>query len=111
MNSRPIVELVYAVDCPNVSGARAHLRQAFDRVGWAAQWVEHDVGDASIPEHARGRGSPTVLVDGRDVSEAEGCGGARCRLYRDEEGRLSGVPPVEEIVAALVRGGVGVTVR
>jgi hypothetical protein len=100
----PVVELVYAPDCPNVSRTREHLLAALRHVGLEPQWLEHDVNDPSIPTHARGCGSPTVFVDGRDILDPEGCGDARCRLYRDGEGRLTGVPPVEDIVAAILRG-------
>jgi hypothetical protein len=100
----PIVELVYAPDCPNVGPTREVLQAALGEVGLPLQWLEHDVNDPSIPAHAQGRGSPTVLVDGRDILDAGGCGGAHCRLYRDDEGKLTGVPPVKAIVAAIRRG-------
>jgi hypothetical protein len=45
----PIVELVYALDCPNVSRAREHLVEAFRCVGLAPEWLEHDVNDPGIP--------------------------------------------------------------
>lgn len=100
----PVVELVYAPDCPNVDPTREVLRAAFDEAGLPPQWLEHDVNDPSIPAHAQGRGSPTVLVDGRDILDAGGCGGAHCRLYRDGEGKLTGVPSVKDVVAAIRRG-------
>jgi hypothetical protein len=99
----PVVELVYAPDCPNVTRTRDHLRQAFAQAGLASQWLEHDLDDPSTPPHARACGSPTVLVDGHDILDAERCAGSRCRLYRDGEGKLVGVPPVADIVAALLR--------
>lgn len=99
----PIVELVRALDCPNVSRTREHLVEAFRCVGLVPEWVEYDVNDPAIPDHVRGHGSPTVLVDGRDILHSDGCGAARCRLYRDGEGKLTGVPPVKDIVAAMLR--------
>jgi hypothetical protein len=86
----PTVELVYDPECPNVSRTRVHLTEALTRAGLVPQWSEHDVNEPSIPPHARGCGSPTVLVDGRDIVEIldmDPCAGARCRLYRDDEGR------------------------
>lgn len=103
----PTVELIYDPECPNVSRTRVHLREAFAHAGLVAQWSEHDVNDPSIPAHARGCGSPTVLVDGRDILEildTDRCAGARCRLYRDGEGKLTGVPPVKDLVAAMLQG-------
>jgi len=84
-----------------LGSTREVLREAFGEVGLPPEWLEHDANDPSIPAHARGRGSPTVLVDGRDIFDALGPGGAHCRLYRDGEGRLTGVPPVKDVVAAL----------
>ncbi len=99
----PIVELVYALDCPNVSRTREHLVEAFRCVGLAPEWLEHDVNDPATPAHVRGRGSPAVLVDGRDILHSDGSGGACCRVYRDGEGKLTGAPPVKDIVAAILR--------
>jgi mercuric ion transport protein len=99
----PTVELVYDPTCPNVGRTRVHLLEAFTRAKLVPQWSEHLVDDPSTPAHARGHGSPTVLVDGRDVFEAERGAEPRCRLYRDDEGKLTGVPPAKEILLALQR--------
>jgi hypothetical protein len=54
-----------------------------------------------MPERVRGYGSPTILVEGQDVSGAgEIDGTASCRVYATSEG-LRGVPSVEEIALAL----------
>ena len=66
------VDLVYDADCPNISVARANLIRAFSVAGIQPKWSEHRIGDATAPERTRGYGSPTVLVDGRDVSESSG---------------------------------------
>jgi hypothetical protein len=65
------VDLVYDPDCPNVSLARTNLMRAFSRAGMQPQWSEHRIGDRNAPERVRGYGSPTVLVDGRDVAGFE----------------------------------------
>lgn len=65
-------------------------------------WVEYQIGDPGLPEHARGFGSPTILVDGQDVAGAASGGSAECcRLYADDAGRRAGAPSIESIVAAL----------
>jgi hypothetical protein len=52
----------------------------------------------------RGYGSPTVLVDGRDVAGAVPIEGMRsCRVYESAADGPRGAPSVELIVAALVR--------
>jgi len=72
------------------------LREA----GVSAVWTEWSTEDARCPEHARGFGSPTILVNGEDVAPAphpwegrNGSGGPSCRVYRQEDGGLEGVPP------------------
>lgn len=99
----PTVELVYDRGCPNVAAARAHLLRAFVQAMLTPRWSECLIGDTAIPQHVRGYGSPTILVDGRDVSGAEPGPDACCRLYGTEGGRLSGVPSVSQIASALAR--------
>lgn len=96
-------ELIYFSGCPNVSAAREALDSAFAALKLPPQWTEYQTDDPKLPVHARGYGSPTILVDGRDVSGVDGRGSASsCRLYVDEHGRPAGVPSVHCIVAALV---------
>jgi mercuric ion transport protein len=103
MNDR--VELIYDVNCPNVSSAREALIQAFARAGVSASWLEWDRTSPESPRRVRGYGSPTILIDGKDVDGAEpGTGGESCRLYRDGASGFRGVPVVDQIVAALRKG-------
>ena len=97
----PTAELVYDRDCPNLESARAHLLKAFGQAGMTAHWSEYLIGDPAVPHHARGYGSPTILVDGRDVSGGLPANEDSCRIYVDEQGRFSGVPAVHEIATAL----------
>ena len=95
------VELVYDPDCPNVQAARAQLVRAFATLDLPSRWQEWCSGDPAMPEHARGYGSPTIFVDEQDASGAGQIDGtASCRVYATTEG-ISGVPSVEDIVAAL----------
>ena len=96
------VDLVYDPGCPNVGEARAHLQEAFANAGLTPRWSEHVIG-GSGPAHARGYGSPTILIDGRDVSGASPGDEASCRLYRDERGGLARVPTVAQIATTLSR--------
>ena len=76
----PTVELIYDRQCPSVPEARAHLLSAFVQAGLTPKWSEYQIGDADVPEHARGYGSPTVLIDGRDVSGAVASAEMSCRV-------------------------------
>ena len=93
------VELLYFPDCPNVSAAREQLRRAFAHIGQPATWSEYDISMDEVPLHARGFGSPTILVDGRDVMGTEPNAGSSCRIYAGSDVR--GVPPLDAVVARL----------
>jgi len=88
------VELLSDHDCPNAEAARTALREAFQSRKLAAEWSEASA-------RGRGYGSPTVLVDGRDVAGALPSDAPACRVYSHAGGRFSGAPPVELIAAAL----------
>jgi len=100
-----IVELIYDKDCPNVAAARTELLRAFARADIVARWREWDVSRADVPGHARGYGSPTILVNGADVSGAEPAGNdVCCRVYLGAGDGARGVPQLDDIVAALRAG-------
>ncbi len=99
----PTVELVYDADCPNVDLARAQLLRAFAAIAMPARWREWRRDEHQAPSRIRAYGSPTILVNGRDIVPAAG-DAACCRLYAHTGGALSGVPPVESIVTALRTG-------
>ena len=93
------VELLYFPDCPNVPAAREQLRRAFEAIGAPPKWNEIDVSSDAAPAHTRGYGSPSILVDGKDVTGATPGGGSSCRIYAGSDVR--GVPPLDAIVVAL----------
>jgi hypothetical protein len=103
---------VYDAGCPNVGEARSVLTRALQDAGAPAVWTEWCTDDPACPESHRGLGSPTILVNGKDVApgphpwaprqEGEG---PRCRLYR-EGSRVVGVPPAA-LVSAAVLGALG----
>lgn len=95
------VELIYDSDCPNVPQARENLLRAFGQTGLAPRWQEWDRADAGAPAYTRAYGSPTVLVNGKDVAGSSAADAASCRIYVSGDGRHQGVPPVALIAAAL----------
>lgn len=98
---RPRVELIYAADCPNVPAAREALLRAFGQAGVGPVWSEWDSGDPEAPHYVRDFGSPTVLVNGRDIAPFEQSdAGPCCRLYSSDS-KIAGSPPVDSIAAAL----------
>ncbi|MBI2843907.1 MAG: MerC family mercury resistance protein [Armatimonadetes bacterium] len=105
------VELTYDSDCPNVREARAQLLRAFARAGLPPKWQEWERANTESPDYAHAYGSPTILVNGRDVDGALPSQHADCcRLYAEKAGHLRGVPSVETIASALL-GANGISSR
>ena len=93
---KPRVELVYLTGCPHVEAARQRLRMALQAAGWPIKWREWNSASPDTPDEVRGFGSPTILVDGRDVTGGTPGAGMGCAV--------AGAPPVETIAMALARG-------
>lgn len=93
----PKVELLSFPSCPNVARARERLVRAFASARLTPSWTEHATGDPMLPPYARGFGSPTILVDGRDILGEEASGSAEaCRLK---------IPEIATLIAALEGNG------
>lgn len=96
------IELVYEKSCPNIEAARMQLLRAFAKTAITPRWQEWEVSTPGAPEHIHGYGSPTVLVNGKDVGGHNSEGDDYCcRLYSYGENSIEGVPAVADIVHAL----------
>ncbi len=89
----PGIELVYFDGCPNLSEARLRIAEALTRTAMPQHWTEWNIDDPTTPDDRRGYGSPTVLIDGRDVAGGESGAGRGCVA--------AGAPSVARLVAAL----------
>ena len=88
------IELVYFDGCPNVDDARANIRAALEGADLPPTWREWNQDDPTAPEYVKRHGSPTVLVDGRDVTGVEaGVAASACRA--------DGAPSAEMIRLAM----------
>lgn len=94
-------ELIYDGDCPNVEAAREQLKSALTKAGFKTRWQEWVRSDAASPDYVKKYGSPTILIDGKDVAGALPGDGKSCRVYSDSNGSLSGVPSPEAIASVL----------
>ena len=65
------VELVYDRDCPNIVQTRAALLKAFVQARIQPKWVEWDRSDPESPDYVQGYGSPTILVNKKDIVSLE----------------------------------------
>ena len=105
MTGALLIELIYDRTCPNVDRARAMIRSALEQVGASSAWTAWDRDEDSTPRDLRGFGSPTVLVNGRDVgcdlTEDARADANSCRVYMDECGCLCGAPSARLIVHAI----------
>jgi hypothetical protein len=93
------VELLYFEGCPNWQTADQRLREIATESGFE---LRHRL--VATPEEARAagfRGSPTILIDGRDpFATDEQPFGFSCRLYQTPEGPAAS-PTVEQLRTAL----------
>lgn len=88
------IELIYFEGCPNAAQARDNLRDAIDATGQDLTWSEWDLMSDSTPSDFRRYASPTVLVDGEDVTG----GGPETVAMAC---RADGAPSVELITARI----------
>ena len=81
MTTTPNIELVYFEGCPHAVKARENIRAAVsEAIGKPVEWLEWDLMAKSTPEDFKRYGSPTVLVDGHDVTgDGPGNNAMACR--------------------------------
>lgn len=98
------IEILYFKGCPNHESAERAVRDVLEELNVDADITYVDVPDAATAERVRFPGSPTIRVDGEDVSpgQANGLYSLRCRVYRTSSG-MAGVPDKETIRAAIRR--------
>jgi hypothetical protein len=94
------VEFIYDQDCPNVRPTREVLFKAFCQLQQTPNWQEWDRNCPNSPHYVRKHGSPTILVNGEDISGFEPDSGANCcRIYDG-----AGVPSFELVYSKLQHG-------
>jgi len=98
------VQLLHVADCPSAEVAAIRLRLALDATDHDGTPIEFVL--VRTDEQARDlgfRGSPTMLINGRDpFVTTDTQVGLACRLYRTETG-TSGAPTLEQFVDAIQR--------
>ena len=97
------IAFLYYEDCPSHEQALERLRTVMAEEDISA---EIEIIKVETDEQARRHhfvGSPTILVDGRDIQppSAEAVPALTCRAYQLEDGRISPLPSVDMIRRAL----------
>lgn len=82
--------------CPLAASAKRNLETALAACS-ISHYKEIDILSSKVTEDMRGWGSPTILINGHDISGAPKGNSVSCRIYPNSEG----VPDVESIVAYL----------
>jgi hypothetical protein len=98
------IDVISVPDCPNHSSTVARIKAVLARAGVPADVREILVTTEVEARACRFMGSPTVLVNGKDLEGLEKTDiGLSCRVY----GNGSGVPPDELIRIAIDTAGHG----
>ena len=95
------IDVLHVPGCPNLPTARVRLDEALQRSGLEAVVREVEVATPDDAARLGMHGSPTIVVDGRDLFEGSEASLA-CRLYRSDD-RVEGAPTVEALLEALTR--------
>lgn len=97
------VELLYDRGCPNVAPTRENLSRALQLEKLPENWTEWEQASPDAPSYVRSFGSPTILIDGRDLAGITPGNGSSCRLYESTKNGRTGVPSVALIQAAVLK--------
>ena len=99
------VELLWWDGCPSHPQALRELRDVLRSEGLDPDLIEQrHIGSDEQAEREHFLGSPTILVDGRDVVPAdEEPVGLACRVYRLRDGRPSPTPDPADVRDAVRR--------
>jgi hypothetical protein len=95
------VEFLFFEGCPLAPKALLHLEQAIAQLkGQMKIAINHvDLMHPSTPDSLKRWGSPTILLNGHDISGAKPGEANNCRIYSSPGGVLS----AQEIAEALIR--------
>lgn len=99
------IHFLYFEGCPHSKETREHLEKALQQLGLDPHMVKDvRIENQEQAETWRFPGSPTILIDGKDLAtgEAPTSVGFTCRVYHID-GKPTGVLPTRFIVEKLTR--------
>jgi len=95
---------LYSEDCPSHEQALQRLRKVMNEEGMRNEIEILRVETSEEAEKLKFIGSPTILIDGRDIDPPTNPYYAlTCRAYRLEDGRMSPLPSEAMIRQAIRR--------
>jgi hypothetical protein len=100
----PTIEFFYWEECPSHERTLAILREVMVEEGITAPINVIEVKTEDEARRYRFYGSPTIHINGHDIVpplENAGEPSLTCRAYRRADGRISPLPPREQVAAAL----------
>ena len=63
-----ILEFLHGCNCGNAATAHKNLEEAFRQLGMTPNWYEIDLDSPGLSDKYKRYGSPTILIDGKDIS-------------------------------------------
>lgn len=92
------IEILYFDGCPNHEPAERAIRDVLAEIGIEAEIKHVNVPDAATAQRVKFPGSPTIRVNGEDVTPPEDDDqySLSCRVYQTSSG-FAGVPDLEAI--------------
>ena len=98
------IDFIYSKACPNVEEAKSVLHEALRITDTPSSVVnEWETGRDELPAHCQGYGSPSLLVNGKEVTGVEPAEfNEGCAVYFRGE-QVFGVPLVQEVTNAIRR--------
>ena len=94
------VTVRYFDGCPNWKVAKERIEVVLGQLDETRTVRLERVETPQQADELSFRGSPTILIDGKDPFGAAGPTGLSCRVYRTDAG-LEGAPSVEQLMVAL----------
>jgi len=94
--ANPRIQLLVFDGCPLADAARNSLQAALDSLH-LRDFEEIDILDEATPDELRGWGSPTILINGVDVTGVTRGAAVGCRVY-DTPDRV----PTPETIAKVI---------
>lgn len=104
---RGMIEFLYFKGCPNSEETLSNLKEALKELNISEKVLNIiEVNDIEMAKKLNFSGSPTILVNGKDIYTLEKPVGFNftCRIY-DFGGKKIGIIPKDFIKERLIKGG------